>query len=124
MPFIHAQILAGHSTEQKKDLLQNSTKAVQDSIGAPVGSIRVTLQEFQQDEVIIAGEPGKEFATVQVHLIEGRSEELKAALIAALSKAVSASLGVSEDDIRIMAIDVPRENMGVARGISAKAAGR
>ncbi|NLY64566.1 MAG: 4-oxalocrotonate tautomerase [Alcaligenaceae bacterium] len=124
MPFIHAQILAGHSTEQKKDLLQNSTKAVQDSIGAPIGSIRVTLQEFQQDEVIITGEVGKEFATVQVHLIEGRTEELKAALIAALSKAVNASLGISEDDIRIMAIDVPRENMGVAGGISAKAAGR
>ncbi|GAA4412770.1 4-oxalocrotonate tautomerase [Advenella faeciporci] len=124
MPFIHAQILAGHSTEQKQALLKNANKAVQESIGAPEASIRITLQEFQPHEVMVAGQEGKAFATIQVHLIEGRTEALKAALIAALSQAASESLGISQEEIRVMAIDVPKENMGVAGGISAKAAGR
>ena len=124
MPFIHAQILAGHSTEQKQALLQNASKAVQESLNAPVTSIRMTLQEFQPSEVIVAGEIGHMFATFQVHLIEGRTEELKAALIAALSKTASVCLNISIDDVRVMAIDVPRDSMGMAGGISAKAAGR
>ena len=124
MPFIHAQILAGHSTEQKQALLKNANKAVQESIGAPEASIRITLQEFQPHEVMVAGQEGKAFATIQVHLIEGRTEALKAALIAALSQAASVSLGISQEEIRVMAIDVPKENMGVAGGISSKAAGR
>lgn len=124
MPFIHAQILSGHSTEQKQALLKNATTAVQESIGASVASIRVTIQEFQPFEVMISGQEGQAFATVHVHLIEGRTEALKAALIAALSKATSDSLDISLDDVRVMAIDIPKENMGVAGGISAKAAGR
>ncbi|NLY34961.1 MAG: 4-oxalocrotonate tautomerase [Alcaligenaceae bacterium] len=124
MPFIHAQILAGHSTEQKQALLKNANNAVQESIGAPVASIRITLQEFQPHEAMVSGQEGNAFATIQVHLIEGRTEALKAALIAALSQAASESLGISQEEIRVMAIDVPKENMGVAGGISAKAAGR
>ncbi len=124
MPFINAQILAGHSTEQKQALLKNANKAVQESIGASVASIRITIQEYQPYEVMVSGQEGHEFATLQVHLIEGRTEALKAALIAALSQAASESLGISQEDIRVMAIDVPKENMGMAGGISAKAAGR
>ena len=61
---------------------------------------------------------------VRVELIEGRDEAKKAALIAALNQAVCASLDISGEDVRVILRDVPKTDMGVANGLSAKAAGR
>ncbi|WP_338404863.1 tautomerase family protein, partial [Achromobacter xylosoxidans] len=51
-------------------------------------------------------------------------EARKAALIAALNQAVCASIGISGEDVRVLIRDVPKTDMGVANGLSAKAAGR
>ena len=45
-------------------------------------------------------------------------------LIAALNKAVCASIDISGEDVRVLIRDVPKTDMGVANGLSAKAAGR
>ncbi|MCD0501821.1 tautomerase family protein [Bordetella petrii] len=124
MPILNIQIMQGHSAEQKASLLNNCSQAVVDSIAAPLPSIRIVLEEVAPAHVIVAGELGKPMALVLSRLIEGRTPEKKAALIAALSKAVHASIGISEQDIRVIISDVPKSDMGVAGGITALAAGR
>ncbi|WP_413300086.1 2-hydroxymuconate tautomerase [Bacillus sp. 1P10SD] len=51
---------------------------------------------------------------VQVHLLEGRSKELKQQLISEITAAVSRTLGNSPETIRVLLHDIPPENWGVA----------
>ena len=124
MPILNIQIMQGHSAAQKTNLLKNSSQAVVDSIAAPLPSVRVVLEEVAPDHVIVAGELAKPMALVLARLIEGRTPEKKAALIAALSQAVHKSIDISEQDIRVILTDIPKTDMGVANGITALAAGR
>jgi 4-oxalocrotonate tautomerase len=56
MPLIEVHLLEGRTDEQKEKLLAAITKAVQESIGAPLPSIRVWIQEFSPKEYMVAGE--------------------------------------------------------------------
>ncbi|SAI72359.1 tautomerase [Bordetella ansorpii] len=124
MPILNIQIMQGHTDSEKTALLENATRAVEASIGAPVQSIRIVLEEVDARNVIVAGKLGHPMALALVRLIAGRDEAKKATLIAALSLAIHASLGIAEQDIRVVLTDVPNTDMGVAGGLTAKAAGR
>ena len=124
MPIINIQIIQGHSATQKTDLLKNMTQAVVDSIGAPLASVRVVIQEVMRENVIVAGVLGTDMALATVGLISGRTEEQKAALIAALANSVETSIGLSTQNVRVILLDTPATDMGVAGGKTAKAAGR
>jgi len=55
MPLIEIHLCEGRTDEQKKALLSAVTEAVRSSIGAPVESIRVWIQEFSPREYMSAG---------------------------------------------------------------------
>lgn len=55
MPLIEIHLAKGRTDEQKKALLSAVTEAVHTSIGAPVESIRVWVQEFAATEYMSAG---------------------------------------------------------------------
>ncbi len=55
MPLIEIHLLEGRSKEQKKALLEAVTRAVQESIQAPLETIRVWIQEIPLDEFMTAG---------------------------------------------------------------------
>jgi 4-oxalocrotonate tautomerase len=124
MPMLNVQILQGHSAAKKTDLLKKLTQSVVDSIGAPLASVRVVLQEVPAEHVIVAGEIGKEMVMITVGLIRGRTEDQKAAVIAAMFEATEQAIGVSKQNIRVILFDRPATDFGVAGGITAKAAGR
>lgn len=124
MPMLNVQIMQGHSAAKKTDLLKKLTQSVVDSIGAPLASVRVVLQEIPAEHVIVAGEIGKEMVMITVGLIRGRTEDQKAAVIAAMFEATEQAIGVSKQNIRVILFDRPATDFGVAGGITAKAAGR
>jgi 4-oxalocrotonate tautomerase len=55
MPLIEIHLLEGRTDEQKKALLTAVTKAVNESIGAPLETIRVWIEEFSPKEYMAAG---------------------------------------------------------------------
>ena len=55
MPLIEVHLLEGRTDDQKKALLVALTKAVQDSIGAPLDTIRIWIQEFSPKEYMASG---------------------------------------------------------------------
>lgn len=124
MPSINIQVTAGYSSSQKTALLKQATQAATEALTAPLATIRMVLQEVSADHTIIAGEIGKSMALFNVEMIAGRTEQQKTALIAALAKAAGASIGISDQDVRVIIRDVPNTDMGMAGGISAKATGR
>lgn len=56
MPLIHVSMARGRTEEQKRALLAAITTAAQESIGAPLASIRVWITEFEDTEFMSAGE--------------------------------------------------------------------
>jgi 4-oxalocrotonate tautomerase len=56
MPLINVHLAAGRTDEQKKALMAALTQAAQDSIGAPLASIRVWITEMQPTEFMAGGE--------------------------------------------------------------------
>ncbi|MGE0881010.1 MAG: 2-hydroxymuconate tautomerase [Acidimicrobiia bacterium] len=56
MPLIQVNMASGRTPEQKTALLKAITKAVHESIDAPIASIRVWLNEFAPEEFAAGGE--------------------------------------------------------------------
>lgn len=77
MPLLNVQIMQGHQPAQKSALLAATCQAVVDSIGAPLASVRVVLEEVPAAHVIVAGELGRQMALVTVDMIAGRTDEQK-----------------------------------------------
>jgi len=55
MPLIEIRLLEGRTDEQKRALLAAVTRAVNESINAPLETIRVWVQEFSPKEYMAAG---------------------------------------------------------------------
>ncbi len=55
MPLIEIHLLEGRTDDQKKALLSAVTRAVHESIGAPLETIRVWIEEFPPTEYMAAG---------------------------------------------------------------------
>ena len=55
MPLIQINMLEGRTADQKKALLAAVTEAVHTSIGAPLASIRVWVNEFDAEGYMAEG---------------------------------------------------------------------
>lgn len=124
MPILNVQIMQGHSRERKQAFLKAATDAVVSSTGAPIQSVRVLLEELAPENVLVAGVADVDVVLFRVLLISGRTEEVKAKLIAALDQASTQTLGIDSAQVRVVLFDVPSTDMGVAGGVSAKSTGR
>ncbi|PLC52178.1 tautomerase [Pollutimonas nitritireducens] len=124
MPYVTISASKGLSAEQTRQLLLRASESVVQSIGAPLSSVRVMLHELGDGHYLNAGQFDTQALMFVVELIEGRSDELKEALIASLSRAGAETTGIPEDQVRVRLIDFPKSNMGMAGGVSARAMGR
>ncbi|MGB3290337.1 MAG: tautomerase family protein [Burkholderiaceae bacterium] len=124
MPYVTISITPGFSADQKKQLMQRTSDAVVQSIGAPLANVRVLLHELQTGCYLNGGKFDTAGLMFLVEFIAGRTVEQKAALIAALSRAGLETTGIPESELRVRLIDFPKTDMGMAGGVSAAAAGR
>lgn len=124
MPYVNISLSTGFPVETRKQLMQAASDAVVESIGAPLSSVRVMLSELDADSYLNAGQFGDKALMFQVELIEGRTTELKEALIARLSRVGADVTGIDFDQVRVRLVDFPKVNMGMAGGKSALAMGR
>ncbi|MFD1243764.1 2-hydroxymuconate tautomerase [Paralysiella testudinis] len=60
---------------------------------------------------------------IQVHMMEGRSDAQKEALIAEITAAVVHALGAPKESVRVLIDEMPKQHFGIG-GVSAKALGR
>src|SRR5574344_2050409 len=65
----------------------------------------------------------KNMPFAQIHMIEGRTEEQKKAVIEKVSQALVEATGAPIANVRVLITEVPKENWGIA-GVSAKELGR
>ncbi|WP_026067932.1 tautomerase family protein [Pusillimonas noertemannii] len=124
MPFVNITITQPLSAEQKKQLMQRASDTIVESLSTSLPSVRIQLYELPQGHYFCGGKFDVAAILFDIDMIEGRSEEAKANLILGLSKIAHETTGVSEDEVRTRLSDFSKENVGVARGLTAKQAGR
>lgn len=56
MPLVEIHMLEGRTDEQKRAVLDSVTHAIRDSLGVPLTSVRVWIQEFSPKDYMVAGE--------------------------------------------------------------------
>jgi len=56
MPLVSVSMAKGRTVEQKRALLEGITKVINETLGAPVPSIRVWVNEFETTDFIAGGE--------------------------------------------------------------------
>ena len=56
MPLVEIHMVEGRTDSQKKALMDGVTEAIRESLGVPLTSIRVWIQEFSPKEFMVAGE--------------------------------------------------------------------
>jgi 4-oxalocrotonate tautomerase len=61
MPLIEIHMLEGRTDEQKRLLLESITDAVHKSIGSPLPTIRVWIQEMPKKEYMVGGRLAVEY---------------------------------------------------------------
>ena len=59
----------------------------------------------------------------QIHILEGRTEEQKRAVIEKVTQALVEAVGAPKENVRVWIHDVPKANWGIA-GVTAKDLGR
>jgi 4-oxalocrotonate tautomerase len=60
---------------------------------------------------------------INVHLMEGRTDDQKARLIGALTDAAIESIGAPRESVRVLLIEIPKTQFGIG-GKTASALGR
>jgi 4-oxalocrotonate tautomerase len=60
---------------------------------------------------------------VQVHLLEGRTDEQKEAIINEITEAMHRAVGAPKETVRVIITEMPKQHFGIG-GKSAKALGR
>lgn len=60
---------------------------------------------------------------VQIHMLEGRTEEQKRAVIEKVTTAMIEAVGAPKETVRVWIQEIPKTNFGIA-GVTAKDLGR
>jgi 4-oxalocrotonate tautomerase len=61
MPIVTIQLLKGRDKEKRKELIKNVTDAVTKTLDVPVDSVRVLLNEIENENFGVAGLPIMEY---------------------------------------------------------------
>ncbi|WP_397476110.1 4-oxalocrotonate tautomerase family protein [Pusillimonas sp.] len=124
MPFINITATQPLSAEQKKQLIERTSDAVIETLSTSLPSVRILLNELPSGHYFCGGKFDVAAILFDIDMIEGRTEEVKANLIHRLSQVAHEATGFPLDDVRTRLSDFPKENIGIAGGITAKKAGR
>ena len=124
MPFVNITLTQPLAAAQKQQLLQRTSDVVMQALDTPLPSVRILLQELPQGHYFCGGKFDVPAVLYNIDMIEGRTNEAKARLIAGLSQVAHEITGIAEAEIRVRVSDFLKDNFGMAGGITARAAGR
>jgi len=124
MPFVTITVSQALSAEQKTRLMQQSSDTIVAALKAPLASVRIVLQELAPGHYLNGGRFDTLAVEYKLDMVQGRPESLKADVIRELSRTAHHAIGVSEAEVRVRLTDFPNTDIGMANGMTAKAAGR
>jgi phenylpyruvate tautomerase PptA (4-oxalocrotonate tautomerase family) len=118
MPDVLVEVKGGWIGHRKKELLQAIHGALIESIKSDPEDKVVRLVEHSPDDFVTPTSAGERFTRIEITLFVGRSIEAKRRLYQAMVRAVL-PFGIPTKDVKIVLVEVPRENVGIRGGQAA-----
>ena len=114
MPYVHMALTTGYSVKQRRSLIRAMTECTVAVMEVPPADVHVFLWEIATENLGHGGdEPSKtKINNVTMMFRQGRHREVLAALIVKLTDVIEQQLGVAREDIHIILVEVPAENIG------------
>jgi len=124
MPKAHFNVLQGHSREQIKRLIRETSDAMLRVLQAPKDRHEIWVTEIDPELWGIEGETAAdvlrtrplaeiEMPFVEMALMEGRPKEQHHAIIAEVSEITARTLGCTKDRIRVHIVNANPDNWGI-----------
>jgi 4-oxalocrotonate tautomerase family enzyme len=124
MPKAHFNVLKGHSREQLKRLIRETSDAMLHVLQAPRDRHEIWVTEIDPELWGIEGETAAdvlrtrplsevEMPFVEMALMEGRPKEQHHAIIAEISEITARALGCTKDRIRVHIVDANPDRWGI-----------
>jgi len=124
MPAAHFNVLKGHSREQLKRLIRETSEAMVRVLQAPKDRLEVWITEVDPALWGIHGEPADELLRqrplseiempfIQMVLMEGRPKEQHHAIIAEITEITARVLGCNKEIIRVHIANAQPDNWGI-----------
>ncbi|MFD2649761.1 tautomerase family protein [Devosia albogilva] len=115
MPSTRIETRSSWLGERRRDFVEAVQRALVRGILIPEDDRCVRLIEFDEDAIITPPHAGPRYTVIEITLFTGRSIEAKRRLYAALVEEL-APFGLEARDIKIILVEVDRENWGL-RGL-------
>jgi phenylpyruvate tautomerase PptA (4-oxalocrotonate tautomerase family) len=118
MPDILVEVKGDWLGERKTDFLEAIHAALVEALHTPSDDKIVRLIDHPRDHFIVPAGMSEKFTRIAIEMFVGRSIDAKRALYKAIVRAII-SFGVPPNDIKIVLIEVPKENVGFRGGQAA-----
>ncbi|MDO9557974.1 MAG: tautomerase family protein [Coriobacteriia bacterium] len=116
MPLVRIDITGAKPETYKRALLSGARLAVTSALGVPDSRVTVRLFEATPECVDMPACRTDRFTTVEVLLYEGRTPELKAALISTLRTVYAGNPGIEPSEVAIFIHDASPQDLDVLPG--------
>jgi len=126
MPLAKIHLRKGQSAEKKRAIADAIQTTLIEHLGIPAQDRFQLVTEYDDENFIHTDAFGDliytdELLILEVAFIEGRSDEVKKDLLAALNKRLVATANVRKDDVFVTFYDIGKANVSFGRGIAQRA---
>ena len=118
MPDILVEVRSGWLGERKGEFLDAIHAALVAALHTPPDDKIVRLIEHPRDNFIIPAGMSEKFTRIQIEMFAGRSVDAKRALYKEIVRSLT-PFGVPANDVKIVLIEVPKDNVGFRGGQAA-----
>ena len=126
MPLLKTHLRSGRSPEEKQAIGDAVQSALVDVLGVPNEDLFQLFVEygeadFRHTDAYLGLSYSDQLLMIELSFIEGRSEEMKKALIRAINENLVAEGLVGPDDVFVIITEVGRANISFGAGIAQRA---
>jgi len=118
MPDALVEVRGSWIGDRKPDFLDAIDAAILESLKTPPGDTILRLIEHAPNRFVHPRGAGDKFTRIEIMMFPGRSGEAKRALYKAIVRNL-ARFDVPAQDVKILLVEVPKENVGLRGGNAA-----
>lgn len=115
MPSTMVEIVAGHSPEEERSIVEAVQTALVEALKIPEEDRTVRLVAHEAHRFLRPAARSDRYTLISIDLFEGRSMDAKRALYQALVRELG-GLGIQPDDIKILLREIPPGDWGIRGG--------
>lgn len=116
MPLVRIDVIAPKTSEYKRALIAATRRAIIEGLTAEDHRVIVRVVESHPDDVDLPSCRTERMTVVDILLYRGRTPETKAAMVAALRKALAADPGIEPCEVAVFFHDAAPSDLDVLPG--------